>query len=367
MNIDSRVANAGEAAGFSYQPETERIKGNYPVYDGFISAVSFFENQIRPVLERSPAASRLTIRLFCSPAGEEKLIATLPDSWNGFLLRKEASVEPFPGFRWVWIGGNRPERMTQTELLSTLKTKYFACARPEAGDPGRYRIVRLVHKTVPALPGTRQKERIAFSSLSSGLLEGVPVNPILVEQAAALAGLYARRIPQNVTPNHRSQFITESLAGSVCTALYVLIDPETSIPQAAVVNEFTDYPVTGFPGIHSVRICESNDWVKAQKVSRSAFVALIRQARKEAFSAGAVLVEAECLPSAFRVASASGFSPAGEPLIRATCLRTDIPNPEHNDTSCDPRFRHFVSLFLYYCLPERNPDTHEVAACPSSS
>lgn len=337
-HLASILANAGVAAGVGYQSNgTCRIKGSIPeVNFGRLGISGVLAELVEPVLAKHPELyriGRLCLRGFFTEEGAALLAQKLPPRWKSMRLSVEACIPLAGGLYWVWIGGNADCRRTGDIVMDRL-TRAFYSPGESAG---------------PSF-STRDYKIVRYSPEGAASPLPVSCRKLSREGAAAIARLYERRMSENVTPNADPDYVFEVMYQSPETDLFVLQEACSAVPLAVVMNEYVDYPVSGFHGRSRVRVCESNDWIKDPALKKGAFLMLLRQANTCALARGVDCVEAECLPASFRAARAAGFIPRGV-LERHSRIHTDIPNPEREDTAAHPDCRDFVSLFLYTLTP----------------
>jgi hypothetical protein len=163
-----------------------------------------------------------------------------------------------------------------------------------------------------------------------------------------IAALYSERISQYIADNGSPDFIKNVLANNKETVVFVAREPSENKIDAVLVNEFANYPIKFNNKKGIVKICESNDWVRRKSSDRKILLSLISAAMINAVRRESDLIEAECVPESFYLASSLGFKKTQKPLERTSFMITDGKNIELADDSIPIEFRKFNSLFLMY-------------------
>jgi hypothetical protein len=347
---DNILANIGTVEGIEYQPIPRRLKGSCPeIITDPSQILEYLQHTITPYLHNmdEELLSRISVRFFVLTEIADQL-AELNNSKIGNITLRVEAVIPI-GYNasvgceisWVWVGGNTKSRKTNPELLSQMENHLTEINSRTFFNP--FLNPDSSHEYLCL--GT--KERLLLLS-ESELPKFVTTQIITDSLSDQIAALYKERIPQYIADNGNSEFIKKVLANNSDTVLFVARDPYQNRIDAVLVNEFTSYPVRLKSKKGIIKICESNDWVRGKNSARGALYSLISAAMINAVRRDSDLIEAECIPESFYLASHIGFKKTQKPLERTSFMITDGKNIELDDDTIPIAFRKFNSLFLMY-------------------
>lgn len=341
VNID---ANVGAIDKLEYQNNgTERLKGSYPrLIKNENEILNHLELNIPKVLEQNP--SRLCSRYFVANNVIENINQIIDDQViENFELKVEAKI-PLENMYWVWIGGNVLDRMLDPKL----EKEFLEMINKKPEKELKTYFDEVPKNYVFKMLGT--KERLKFVDKST-LPKFVEIEEINEKYAREISKLYEERMPIYVAPNHDPEYTLNTVADSKETYLLVAINKNTDTVEAAMTNEFTQYPLDN----SVVHICESNDWVKkrGKETPREVMYALLDIGMINAMAHNIDGIEIECVPESIKMAKEiAGADNVEYFLKRTSYMVTDGKNIENTDTTIPKDFRKFSSLFLFYLSPK---------------
>ncbi|MEI6533530.1 MAG: hypothetical protein WCO06_06890 [Candidatus Roizmanbacteria bacterium] len=331
MQSNNILSNIGSASGLAYQEKMNRVKGSCPfLITKGEEVVEYLSKELEPLLLEysDDVLSRVSVRFFLTESSLYEFRSIIQSFHiRNFSFQIEAEVK-LKNYYWVWIGGNIPARITDKKIVQLMKDKITNIQNSNS------------------------------NKLSPVLLDGYQISELRNESEERknnyinqMSVLYSERIPVYVTDNNNAEYI-KRIVESKDSDVYVIVDSLKNV-MGVVINEYTHYEIM-LPNKEqvSIKICESNDWIKSKDCPSEFFDMLLARTIEDAQNKGAQIIEAECVPEAYRTAIHAGFHPAEEPLMRTSLIQTDGKNIELYEEHVAEYYRKFNSLWLFTIVNE---------------